>query len=78
MSSENTVVSHKYSTNTMGGINKEELLHKESPISLTKTKLLHQNQKHFREKHLAFIFKVGGEGGGVHEKNVNVFKFPQK
>lgn len=62
----------------MGGINKEELLHKESPISLTKTKLLHQNQKHFREKHLAFIFKVGGEGGGVHEKNVNVFKFPQK
>lgn len=30
-----------------------------------------------KENHLAFILK-GEEGRGDHEKNVNVFKFPQK
>lgn len=77
MSSKNTVVSHKYCTNTMGGINKKEALHKKSPISLTN--IASPKKKTILGKSTWLSSQKCGERGvGVHENDVNVFKFPQK
>lgn len=66
MSSKNTVVSHKYCTNTMGGINKKEALHKKSPISLTN--IASPKKKTFQGKAPGFHLKSAGSGGLVFMK----------